>query len=210
MMSATASFIATMHGQGVKRTGDGVLIEFRSVMDAVRCAIEVQNGMVERNAGLPPERRIEFRVRRVRLTAVPHALLWGFHKAANGKCFPILRGYCGGRWLAPTRPCTRPSAPWSGRYPHVREPPGACARALRQPVRQDDGHSLAGDPHLKHHCFTDPVSKSDRNRSPRFKQEGKVWTTGSEGTGRALAARSATSRTRRQICEHAHNFGVLR
>ena len=46
----------------VKRTGDGSLIEFRSVVDAVRCAIEVQNGMVERNAGLPPERRIEFRV----------------------------------------------------------------------------------------------------------------------------------------------------
>ena len=50
------------HGRIVKRTGDGSLIEFRSVVDAVRCAIEVQNGMVERNAGLPPERRIEFRV----------------------------------------------------------------------------------------------------------------------------------------------------
>ena len=37
-------------------------IEFRSVVDAVRCAIEVQAGLVERNAGLPPERRIEFRV----------------------------------------------------------------------------------------------------------------------------------------------------
>ena len=46
----------------MKRTGDGILIEFRSVVDAVRCAIEMQNGMVERNAGLPPERRIEFRV----------------------------------------------------------------------------------------------------------------------------------------------------
>ena len=46
----------------MKRTGDGVLIEFRSVVDAVRCAIEMQNGMVERNVGLPPERRIEFRV----------------------------------------------------------------------------------------------------------------------------------------------------
>ena len=54
--------IAVHHGRVVKRTGDGVLIEFRSVVDAVRCAIEVQNGMVERNAGLPPERRIEFRV----------------------------------------------------------------------------------------------------------------------------------------------------
>src|SRR6516162_3747772 len=54
--------IALHHGRVVKRTGDGSIIEFRSVVDAVRCAIEVQNGMVERNAGLPPERRIEFRV----------------------------------------------------------------------------------------------------------------------------------------------------
>jgi len=54
--------IAVHHGRVVKRTGDGILIEFRSVVDAVRCAIEVQNGMIERNAGLPPERRIEFRV----------------------------------------------------------------------------------------------------------------------------------------------------
>jgi TolB-like protein/Tfp pilus assembly protein PilF len=54
--------IALHHGRVVKRTGDGILIEFRSVVDALRCAIEVQNGMVERNAGLPPERRIEFRV----------------------------------------------------------------------------------------------------------------------------------------------------
>ena len=54
--------IALHHGRIVKRTGDGGIIEFRSVVDAVRCAIEVQNGMVERNAGLPSERRIEFRV----------------------------------------------------------------------------------------------------------------------------------------------------
>jgi hypothetical protein len=46
----------------VKRTGDGSIVEFRSVVDAVRCAIEVQNGMVERNSGVPPERRIEFRI----------------------------------------------------------------------------------------------------------------------------------------------------
>jgi TolB-like protein/class 3 adenylate cyclase len=50
------------HGRIVKRTGDGSLVEFRSVVDAVGCAIEVQNGMAERNVGLPPERRIEFRV----------------------------------------------------------------------------------------------------------------------------------------------------
>ena len=54
--------IAVDNGRVVKRTGDGAIVEFRSVVDAVRCAIEVQNGMVERNAGLPPERRIEFRV----------------------------------------------------------------------------------------------------------------------------------------------------
>jgi TolB-like protein/class 3 adenylate cyclase len=54
--------VATHHGRVVNRTGDGSLIEFRSVVDAVRCAIEVQSGLVERNAGLPPDRRIEFRV----------------------------------------------------------------------------------------------------------------------------------------------------
>ena len=54
--------IAVHNGRVVKRTGDGALVEFRSVVDAVRCAIEVQNAMIERNAGLPPERRIEFRI----------------------------------------------------------------------------------------------------------------------------------------------------
>ena len=54
--------IAVHKGRVVKRTGDGLLVEFRSVVDAVRCAIEVQHGMIERNAGVPPERRIEFRV----------------------------------------------------------------------------------------------------------------------------------------------------
>jgi adenylate cyclase len=54
--------IAVHNGRVVKRTGDGAIVEFRSVVDAVRCAIEVQNAMVERNAGVPPERRIEFRI----------------------------------------------------------------------------------------------------------------------------------------------------
>ena len=54
--------IAKYHGRVVKRTGDGSLIEFRSVVDAVRCAIEVQNAMLERNAGVPPDRRIELRI----------------------------------------------------------------------------------------------------------------------------------------------------
>ncbi len=54
--------LAVHKGRVVKRTGDGLLVEFRSVVDAVRCAIEVQHGMIERNAGVPAERRIEFRV----------------------------------------------------------------------------------------------------------------------------------------------------
>jgi len=54
--------IAVYKGRVVKRTGDGAIVEFRSVVDAVRCAIEIQNSMIERNAGLPPERRIEFRI----------------------------------------------------------------------------------------------------------------------------------------------------
>ena len=54
--------IAAHHGRIVKRTGDGGIIEFRSAVDAVRCAIEVQSGLIERNAGVPEDRRIEFRV----------------------------------------------------------------------------------------------------------------------------------------------------
>src|SRR5215469_6349873 len=54
--------VSVHKGRVIKRTGDGTLVEFRSVVDAVRCAIEVQNGMLERNAGLPPERRLEFRI----------------------------------------------------------------------------------------------------------------------------------------------------
>jgi adenylate cyclase len=54
--------ISVHHGRIVKRTGDGSIIEFRSVVDAVRCAVEVQTAMIERNVGVPPEKRIEFRV----------------------------------------------------------------------------------------------------------------------------------------------------
>jgi adenylate cyclase len=54
--------IAAHHGRIVKRTGDGAIVEFRSVVDAMRCAIEVQNAMVERNAGVPEDRRIVFRI----------------------------------------------------------------------------------------------------------------------------------------------------
>jgi adenylate cyclase len=53
--------IAVHKGRVVKRTGDRAIVEFRSVVDSVHCAIEIQNSMIEPNAGLPPERRIEFR-----------------------------------------------------------------------------------------------------------------------------------------------------
>ncbi|HEY1454294.1 MAG TPA: FlgO family outer membrane protein [Roseiarcus sp.] len=54
--------ISVHHGRIVKRTGDGSIIEFRSVVDAVRCAIELQHAMIERNAGVAPDKRIEFRI----------------------------------------------------------------------------------------------------------------------------------------------------
>ena len=53
--------IAEHHGRIVKLVGDGILIEFPSVVDAVQCAIEVQREMRRRNAGMPPDHRIEFR-----------------------------------------------------------------------------------------------------------------------------------------------------
>jgi adenylate cyclase len=49
-------------GRIVKTTGDGLLVEFPSVVDAVRCAVEVQREMALRNAGVPVERRVEFRM----------------------------------------------------------------------------------------------------------------------------------------------------
>src|SRR5246500_4689043 len=54
--------IAVHHGRVVKRTGDGSIIEFRSVVDAVNCAIEIQRAMVERNAEVTPDKRIVFRI----------------------------------------------------------------------------------------------------------------------------------------------------
>src|SRR6476620_10100658 len=54
--------IAEHRGRVVKNTGDGMLAEFSSVVDAVRCALDVQRGMDERNAGVPDDERIEFRM----------------------------------------------------------------------------------------------------------------------------------------------------
>jgi adenylate cyclase len=54
--------ITEHRGRIVKTSGDGMLVEFVSVVDAVRCAVDVQRGMIERNAKLPVESRIQFRV----------------------------------------------------------------------------------------------------------------------------------------------------
>ena len=54
--------ISVHNGRVVKRTGDGSIVEFRSVVDAVRCAVEVQTAMIERNAGVAPDKRIDFRI----------------------------------------------------------------------------------------------------------------------------------------------------
>src|SRR5438067_1240605 len=54
--------IAEHQGRIVKLTGDGMLVEFPSVVSAVACAADIQRGMRARNAGLPQEGRIEFRI----------------------------------------------------------------------------------------------------------------------------------------------------
>ena len=54
--------IAEHHGRVVKNTGDGLLAEFPSVVDAVRCAAEVQRGMLDREPEAPDDRRIKFRI----------------------------------------------------------------------------------------------------------------------------------------------------
>jgi adenylate cyclase len=54
--------VATHRGRIVKTTGDGMLVEFASAVDAARCAVEVQREMVKRNSDVPPELRIEFRI----------------------------------------------------------------------------------------------------------------------------------------------------
>jgi adenylate cyclase len=54
--------IAEHHGRIVKTTGDGMLVEFASVVDAVRCAVEVQQAMPERNTGVAADNRIELRI----------------------------------------------------------------------------------------------------------------------------------------------------
>jgi len=54
--------VASQNGRAFKRTGDGALVEFRSVVEAVRCAVAIQNAMIERNMGISADQRLEFRI----------------------------------------------------------------------------------------------------------------------------------------------------
>ena len=89
--------IAEHRGRIVKNTGDGFLAEFASVVDAVRCAVEVQRGMAERNAAVPPEKRIEFRIG-INLGDViaeerRHFRRRGQRRGAAGRRWPSPAGY---------------------------------------------------------------------------------------------------------------------
>src|SRR3984885_6816193 len=54
--------IAAHHGRIVKTTGDGMLVEFASVIDAVGCAVNIQRSMIKRNAGIPQDKQVVFRI----------------------------------------------------------------------------------------------------------------------------------------------------
>ena len=54
--------IAKHHGRIVKLMGDGALVEFASVVDAVRCALDIQRGMAQREVDRPEEQRVRFRI----------------------------------------------------------------------------------------------------------------------------------------------------
>ena len=66
--------IAEHRGRVVKNTGDGLLAEFPSVVDAVRCAVKVQRGMTERNAGFAAPAPIEFRMASISVMSSPRSM----------------------------------------------------------------------------------------------------------------------------------------
>ena len=174
------------HGRIVKRTGDGSLIEFRSVVDAVRCAVEVQTGMIERNAGVPAERRIEFRIgvhlgdvveeadgdlmgdgvniaARLEGVAKPGAICLSEQRLSAGQGAARSRGHA-----ISARPNSRTSSSRSGsiRWTSARSAPAKPAPAAA-PEKPDPPRlsivvlpfaNIGGDPEQEH--FVDAVTES--------------------------------------------------
>jgi class 3 adenylate cyclase len=138
-------------GRIVKHTGDGALVEFGSVVDAVRCALEVQQNIRTRNAGLPQDRRIEFRIG-VNLGDVIVAPddIYGHGVNVASR----LEGLAGarrhlhhGRRLAPCAGCDRRRVRRSRREAaeeHRRS--GACLRACSRSVTPGRGLRSASTP----------------------------------------------------------------
>jgi hypothetical protein len=81
--------IEARRGRIVKTTGDGILIEFPSVVGAVRCAVEMQRGMVLRNTTVPLDKRIDFRVG-VHLGDVVGGQAAAPQSGGEGRCFPVV------------------------------------------------------------------------------------------------------------------------
>jgi len=80
--------IAEHHGRVVKTTGDGALVEFASAVEATRCAMEIQRSMAERNAAVPDDRRVEFRiginVGDIIIDEGGYLRRWGQHRSSCG------------------------------------------------------------------------------------------------------------------------------
>jgi adenylate cyclase len=104
--------IAEHKGRIVKTTGDGLLVEFVSVVDALRCAVEVQTAMRERNADVPGDIRIEYRVGihqgDVVVEEAGHLWRWGQHRRTARRPGRTRRHLCLGTGA---RGCRRPPRP---------------------------------------------------------------------------------------------------
>jgi hypothetical protein len=126
-------------GRIVKTTGDGLLIEFASVVDAVRCAVEMQREMAERNADVSPDRRIEFRMG-INLGDIIKDGRDIYGDGVNGSGHrPIFARLRLGRRAPATRQ-TRPRILPDFASSHI--PPRAVARASRLGYQPDPASSI--------------------------------------------------------------------
>jgi hypothetical protein len=102
--------ITAHRGRLVKTTGDGLLVEFGSVVDALRCGTEWQSDMAERNADLPPTGRIEFRIASATLSGPsPPARITGVRTASTMRRLMVQS------WVTPSAPIWRSDSRWLSR-----------------------------------------------------------------------------------------------